>query len=165
MLHLLLIQRFMPTQTLNTFFCPQQWQKFNDSSQQVRGVAFTVPSSYSCTCRWSGFQYRQVLLLPASHSQQDSSRYPDAVLRTEDEIQLQRLNKGTESLRLCAFFCKGASLLLGVHSAAWHNSDELNELRLECEGFIEKDNTWSNKQKKHSDVFLKYHSGEIFCYK
>ena len=75
------------------------------------------------------------------------------------------LTRGTESLRLCAFFCKGASLLPRVHSAAWHNSDELNEFRLECEGFIEEDNTRSNKQKKHSDIFLKHHSGEISRYK
>lgn len=32
-------------------FCPQQGQKFNDSSQQVRGAALTVQSGYSCTCQ------------------------------------------------------------------------------------------------------------------
>lgn len=40
------------------WLCPQWGQKFNGSSQQVRGVAFVFPLSYSCTCQWSGFQLR-----------------------------------------------------------------------------------------------------------
>lgn len=68
-------------------FCPQQWRTLCSSLWLVRGVAFKVWSSYSCTCRWSGFCFRHSRCY---RTQQSSSG------GQVDEIRLQR----TESFRL-----------------------------------------------------------------
>ncbi len=123
-------QRYVPTQTLSPVLSPAgtevQWQFTAGHGSGLYG-----PIELFLYLPMIRFPVQAHQVLPrASHSQQDSSGYPDTVLRTGDEIKLQRLNRGTERLRLYVLF-RCASLL--VRHIQLPGSTVMTRMSLDCE--------------------------------